>query len=117
MRAVLLHAVAAAALQPNEVWQSIKQQASVAASSPLSALMRPYLEDAIGAYASLAPATAALLTERLGGALDSEKLTLVLEDRLAPAEALLARDLNAVVEGDPAAPELLTVFLLSLIHI
>ena len=111
MRAVLLHAVAAAALQPSEVWQSIKQQASVAASSPLSALMRPYLEDAIGSYPSLAPATAALLTERLGGALDSEKLTLVLEDRLAPAEDLLARDLNAVVEGDPAAPELLTVFL------
>ena len=55
------------------------------------------------------PATAALLTERLGGALDSEKLTLVLEDRLD--ETLLARDLNAVVEGDPAAPELLTVFL------
>ena len=111
MRAVLLHAVAAAALQPNEVWQSIKQQASIAASTPLSALMRPYLEDSIGSHASLAPATAALLTERLGGALDSEKLTLVLEDRLAPAEALLARDLNAVVEGDPAAPELLTVFL------
>ena len=37
MRAVLLHAVAAAALQPNEVWHSIKQQASVAATSPLSA--------------------------------------------------------------------------------
>ena len=47
MRAVLLHAVAAAALQPNEVWQAMKQQASVAASSSLSALMRPYLEDAI----------------------------------------------------------------------
>ena len=111
MRAVLLHAVAAAALQPNEVWQSIKQQASVAATSPLSALMRPYLNEAIGSHKKLAPATAALLTERLGGALDSEKLMLVLEDRLAPAEALLARDLNAVVEGDPAAPELLTVFL------
>ena len=68
--------------------------------------MRPYLKDAIGSHASLAPATAALLTERLGGALDSEKLMLVLEDRLD--EALLARDLNAVVEGDPAAPELLT---------
>ena len=67
MRAVLLHAVAAAALQPNEVWQSIKQQASVAATSPLSALMRPYLNEAIGSHASLAPATAALLTERLGG--------------------------------------------------
>mgnify|MGYP001433621856 CR=1 FL=1 len=106
MRAVLLHAVAAAALQPKEVWQSIKQQASVAASSEsLSALMRPYLEDAIGSHGSLAPATAALLTERLGGALDSEKLTLVLEDRLAPAESLLTRDLNAVVEGDPAAPD------------
>ena len=111
MRAVLLHAVAAAALQPNEVWHSIKQQASVAASSELSALMRPYLNEAIGSHKKLAPATAALLTERLGGALDSEKLMLVLEDRLAPAEALLARDLNAVVEGDPAAPELLTVFL------
>ena len=110
-RACDLHAVAAAALQPNEVWHSIKQQASVAATSPLSALMRPYLNKAIGSYASLAPATAALLTERLGGALDSEKLMLVLEDRLAPAEELLARDLNAVVEGDPAAPELLTVFL------
>ena len=110
MRAVLLHAVAAAALQPNEVWHSIKQQASVAASSEsLSALMRPYLNVAIGSHDSLAPATAALLTERLGGALDSEKLTLVLEDRLD--ETLLARDLNAVVEGDPAAPELLTVFL------
>ena len=101
MRAVLLHAVAAAALQPNEVWHSIKQQASVAASSEsLSALMRPYLNVAIGSHDSLAPATAALLTERLGGALDSEKLTLVLEDRLD--ETLLARDLNAVVEGDPA---------------
>ena len=109
MRAVLLHAVAVAALQPNEVWHSIKQQASVAATSPLSALMRPYLNEAIGSHSSLAPATAALLTERLGGALDSEKLTLVLEDRLD--ETLLARDLNAVVEGDPAAPELLTVFL------
>ena len=44
------------ALQPNEVWQSIKQQASVAATSPLSALMRPYLNEAIGSHASLAPA-------------------------------------------------------------
>ena len=69
MRAVLLQAVAAAALQPNEVWQSIKQQASVAANSkPMAALLRPYLNEAIGAYGSLAPATAALLTERLGGA-------------------------------------------------
>ena len=112
MRAVILYAIAATAcgLQPSETWQQIKAQASVAAcSNSLSALMRPYLENAIGSHASLAPATAALLTERLGGALDSEKLTLVLEDRLD--ETLLARDLNAVVEGDPAAPELLTVFL------
>ena len=114
MRAVILYAIAATAhgLQPSETWQQIKAQASVAANSkPMAALLRPYLNKAIGSYASLAPATAALLTERLGGALDSEKLTLVLEDRLVPAEALLARDLNAVVEGDPAAPELLTVFL------
>jgi len=114
MRAVILYAIATTAhgLQPSETWQQIKAQASVAADSkPMAALMRPYLENAIGSHKSLAPATAALLTERLGGALDSEKLTLVLEDRLAPAEDLLARDLNAVVEGDPAAPELLTVFL------
>ena len=111
MRAVILYAIAATAhgLQPSETWQQIKAQASVAADSkPMAALLRPYLNEAIS-HASLAPATAALLTERLGGALDSEKLTLVLEDRLD--ETLLARDLNAVVEGDPAAPELLTVFL------
>ena len=113
MRAVILYAITATArgLQPSETWQQIKAQASVAANSKsMAALLRPYLNEAIS-HASLAPATAALLTERLGGALDSEKLTLVLEDRLAPAEELLARDLNAVVEGDPAAPELLTVFL------
>ena len=111
MRAVILYAIAATAhgLQPSETWQQIKAQASVAADSkPMAALLRPYLNEAIS-HASLAPATAALLTERLGGALDSEKLMLVLEDRLD--ETLLARDLNAVVEGDPAAPELLTVFL------
>ena len=109
----ILYVITATArgLQPSKRWQQIKAQASVAArSNQLSALMRPYLGEPLarrltGAGSSSAPHRAARRRARC------EKLTLVLEDRLAPAEALLARDLNAVVEGDPAAPELLTVFL------
>ena len=115
MRAVvILHAIAAAVhgLQPSETWQQIKAQAATAANSKTGSVMLPYLGNAVGRHASLAPATAALLAERLTtGALPRNKLTLVLESSLVEAEALLARDLNAVVEGDPAVPELLTVFL------
>ena len=98
-------------LQPSETWQQIKAQASVAASSPLSALMRPYLEDAIGSHPSLAPATAALLTERSAARSIARSSRLCSKTGSRRPRLLLARDLNRSSRAIHAAPELLTVFL------
>jgi len=93
------------------LWPTIQKQAAAAAAS-LPGVLAPLLQRSVTAHASLPEAAAALLASRVAGdGLSASALADALVPRLKGAEAALARDLLAVVETDPAAPDLLGVFL------
>ena len=92
------------------MWETIRGQSEAASAS--SPVLRTYMGRAIERHDTLADAVAALLAERFS---DGDLPRGELEEELAPplrdcADAL-ARDLEAVVASDPAAPDLLSVLL------
>ena len=94
------------------VWTAICGQAAAASSSPVLA---PFFQTTISSQSTLPKALARVLARKI--ALDGLTLCYPLADELAcifgePAVCkLITSDLLAVVEADPAAPELLTVLL------
>ena len=108
-----MHVVAAAPTRDTSLPHrpTIQKQAAAAAAS-LPGVLAPLLQRSVTAHASLPEAAAALLASRVAGdGLSASALADALVPRLKGAEAALARDLLAVVETDPAAPDLLGVFL------
>jgi serine O-acetyltransferase len=94
------------------VWTAIRGQAAAASSSPVLA---PFFQTTISSESTLPNALAAVLARKIAS--DSLTPCEPLADELAcifgePAVCkLITSDLLAVVEADPAAPELLTVLL------
>ncbi|KAH8063744.1 serine O-acetyltransferase [Aureococcus anophagefferens] len=87
------------------------RQASAASASPVLA---PYLARCIASRDSLADAVAGVLADRVAGGgaegLPRDELAACLR-ALAASAPSLARDVAAVVDGDPAAPDALAVVL------
>ena len=94
------------------LWTTIRAQASAASASPVLA---PYLARCIASRGSLADAVAGVLADRVAGGgaegLPRDELAACLRGALAASAPSLARDVAAVVDGDPAAPDALAVVL------
>ena len=103
----------AAAEETTAVWTRIRDQAVAASAS--SPVLAPFLESAIYTHETLPDALASVLADKIatGAALPRDLLAEQLSSLLREPRTLaaLTRDLLAVVESDPAAPQLLTVML------
>ena len=105
--------VVPSSVSTSEIFAQITSQAATAAEA--SAVMAPHLNEMVMSHSTLPDAIAAVISSRIssGSALPRDILATELSQLLGEPTnaAAAASDLLAVVESDPAAPDLLTVML------